>query len=158
MTAGRLASSIGPAHVLVDVVWRGIEGFWGNIWEWTDGVNFNDGKYYVCNDQSKYADDTATGYTQLSFTGATNWSSSYITQEGMDTGNNPHVMLPSAAGSGSESTYMCDGVWSSTGWRVFQRGGDWNDGSIDGLFTSALNNASSYSGASTGSRLLYIPS
>lgn len=143
---------------LVDVVWRGIEGFWGNIWEWTDGVNFNGGTYYVCNDQSKYADDTATGYEELSFTGSTSWSQSYITQEGLDNGDNIHAMLPSAAGSGSESTYMCDGVWSSTGWRVFLRGGGWNYGSIGGLFASALNSASSASVAYTGSRLLYIPS
>ena len=142
----------------IDVVWRGIEGFWGNIWEWVDGVNFNDGKYYVCNDQSKYADDTATNYTQLSFTGATNWSSSYITQEGLDTGNNAHVMMPTAAGSGSESTYQCDGCWSSTGWRVFVRGGVWDSGSVGGLFTAFLYADSSGSSASLGSRLLYIPS
>ncbi|MDO4477555.1 MAG: hypothetical protein Q4B73_00770 [Lachnospiraceae bacterium] len=142
----------------IDVVWRGIEGFWGNVWEWVDGVNFNAGKYYVCNDQSKYADDTATNYEELSFTGATNWSSSYITQEGLDTGDNPHVMLPAAAGSGSESTYQCDGCWSSTGWRVFRHGGAWCDGSIDGLFTAALDAASSGASTYTGSRLLYIPS
>lgn len=143
---------------LVDVVWRGIEGFWGNIWEWTDGVNFDGGTYYVCNDPSKYADDTTTGYTALSYKGATNWSSSYITEEGLDTGNNPHVMLPAVAGSGSESTYQCDGCWSSTGKRVFPRGGRWNDGSLAGLFTADLCYASSVTGASAGSRLLYIPS
>ena len=143
---------------LVDVVYRGIEGFWGNVWEWVDGVNINEGKYYVCNDISKYADDTATDYEQLSFTGATNWSKSYITQEGLDTGNNAHVMLPSAAGSGSETTYQCDACWSSTGWRVFGRGGSWSHGSVDGLFTADLSIGSSNSHANFGSRLLYIPS
>lgn len=139
------------------VVWRGIEDFWGNAWEWVDGVNFNGGKYYVCNDQVKYADDTATGYEELSFTGSTSWSFSYITQEGLDDGDNIHAMLPSAAGSGSESTYMCDGVWSSTGWRVFRHGGDWDDDSRVGLFAAALDAASSASHTNTGSRLLYIP-
>lgn len=141
-----------------DVVWRGIEGLWGNVWEWVDGVNWNGGTYYVCNDPSKYADDTASNYTQLSFTGATNWSSSYITAEGLGTGNNAHVMLPSAAGSGSESTYQCDACWSSTGWREFQHGGDWKAGSPCGLFTAFLYSASSHSGATFGSRLLYLPS
>ncbi|MDR0821705.1 MAG: hypothetical protein LBN40_04490 [Oscillospiraceae bacterium] len=141
-----------------DVVWRGIEGLWGNVWEWVDGVNWNDGTYYVCNDPSKYADDTATNYTQLSFAGATNWSSSYITTEGLDTGSNAHIMLPSAAGSGSETTYQCDACWSSTGWRVFQRGGAWVDGSACGLFAAHLGNASSTSGVYVGSRLLYLPS
>lgn len=49
------------------MVWRGIEGLWGNVWEWVDGVNWNNGTYYVCNDPSKYADDTTTNYTALSF-------------------------------------------------------------------------------------------
>ena len=142
----------------VDVVWRGIEGFWGNVWEWVDGVNWNDSTYYVCNDPSKYADDTTMNYTALSFRGTTNWSSSYITKEGLDTGSNPHVMLPSVAGSGSATTGYCDACWSYTGWRVFQHGGDWNDGSFCGLFTAGLSNNSSDSSSNFGSRLLYIPS
>lgn len=141
----------------VDVVWRGIEGLWGNVWEWVDGVNWNNGTYYVCNDPSKYADDTTTNYTALSFKGATNWSNSYITQEGLDT-SNPHVMLPSAAGSGSETTYDCDACWSSTGWRVFLRSGHWYYGSLCGLFTADLSYGSSRSDSYFGSRLLYIPS
>lgn len=140
------------------VVYRGIEDFWGNIWEWVDGVNFNGGTYYVCNDPDSYADDTATDYEQLSFTGATNWSSSYITEEGLDDGDNAHVMLPSAAGSGSETTYQCDACWSSTGWRVFHHGGSWHSGSGCGLFTADLYSASSITYTNVGSRLLYIPS
>lgn len=141
-----------------DVVWRGIEGLWSNVWEWVDGVNWNNGTYYVCNDPSKYADDTTTNYTALSFKGATNWKTSYITQEGLDTGSNPHVMLPSAAGSGSETTYDCDACWSSTGWRGFGHGGLWRDGSACGLFAATLDSDSSVSYAYIGSRLLYIPS
>ena len=143
----------------VDVVWRGIEGLWGNVWEWVDGVNCNNGTYYVCNDPSKYADDTTTNYTALSFKGSTTWTGkSYITQEGLDTGSNPHVMLPSAAGSGSETTYECDTCGCSTEWRVFQHGGSWEEGSGCGLFTALLNQPSSAAYSSFGSRLLYIPS
>lgn len=151
---GRPAGTAG----LRDVVWRGIEGFWGNVWEWVDGVNWYGGTYYVCNDPSKYADDTSMNYTALSFKGASNWSSSYITQEGLDTGSNPHVMLPSVAGSGSETTYVCDACWSNAGWRVFLHGGFWNFGSFCGLFAASLHYDSSYSDSSFGSRLLYIPS
>nr|DAI12176.1 MAG TPA: tail collar fiber protein [Caudoviricetes sp.] len=141
----------------VDVVWRGIEGLWGNVWEWVDGVNWNNGTYYVCNDPSKYADGTTTNYTALSFKGATNWSSSYITQVGLDT-SNPHVMLPSAAGDGSETTYNCDACWSATGLRVAQHGGQYNRDSKCGLFAALLLNTSSDSATTFGSRLLYIPS
>lgn len=141
----------------VDVIWRGIEGFWGNVWEWVDGLNFNNGTYYVCNDISKYADNTSTSYEKLSFTGATNWAASYITETGLDTGNNPHVIMPKAAGSGSESTCECDGCWSSAGWRAFVRGGGKGSGSLAGLFIASLNSASSDAGTDSGSRLQYIP-
>ena len=139
------------------VVWRGLENFWGNSSEFVDGVNVNGGKYYVCNDQSKYADDTATGYEELSFTGATNWSSSYITQEGLDTGNNSHVMIPSAAGNGSATTYQCDACWSKTGWTTFRHSGNFYFGSFDGLFTAVMTHTSSGYDLSSGSRMLYIP-
>ncbi len=150
---GRPAGTAG----LRDVVWRGIEGFWGNVWEWVDGVNWNGGMYYVCNDPSKYADDTTTNYTTLSFTGSINWGGDYIVEEGLDITNN-HVILPRAANAGSSSTYECDACWSGTGRRVFQRGGAWDYGSYCGLFTASLYSDSSSSHSSFGSRLLYIPS
>lgn len=139
------------------VVWRGLENFWGNSSDFVDGVNVKDGKYYVCNDQSKYADDTATGYEELSFTGATNWSSSYITEEGLDTGNNSHVMIPSAAGNGSATTYQCDATWSKTGWTTFRSSGNFYFGYPDGLFTAVMTHSSSGADLSSGSRMIYIP-
>ena len=66
-------------------------------------------------------------------------------------------MLPAAAGSGSESTYYCDSCWSSTGWRVFLRGGNFIDGSECGLFTANSYIASSRQDDAIGSRLQYIP-
>ena len=141
----------------VDVIWRGIEGFWGNVWEFVDGLNFNNGTYYVCNDISKYADDTSTGYERLSFTGATNWSSSYITEEGFDSGSNPHVIIAKTAHGGSESTYECDVCFSNTGWRVVVRGGGWSGKSSCGLFATYMYDDSSTSYEIMGSRLLYIP-
>lgn len=145
------------------VVYRGIEDFWGNVWEWVDGVNWNDGTYYVCNNPANYADDTATNYTALSYKGKTDWSwtSAYITTEGLDTGNNPHVMLPAAAGRDSEftySTYYCDACAGQFGWKAFRHGGLWYDGSKCGLFAAILYDASSVSAPAIGSRLLYIPS
>lgn len=139
----------------VDVVWRGIEGFWGNVWEWTDGLNWNNGIYYVSNNPAVYADDTSTGYEALDYQGSTGWSSSYITAHGLDA-DHPWAMLPSAAGSGSASTYYADGCWSSTGWRVFKRGGSWHNGTLDGLFAAALDIASSATYSDYGSRLLYL--
>ena len=139
-----------------DVVYRGIEGLWGNIWEFVDGINWN-GSIYVCNDPSKYADDTTSNYTLLTYTGATNWSGVYIKEMGVDTGGNQHIMLPTTAASASETTYLCDAVWTTTGWRVYLYGGDYASGSKVGLFGSYLSVASSGSNATIGSRLIYIP-
>lgn len=141
----------------VDVVWRGIEGFWGNVWEWVDGININNGAYYICTDPTKYADDTTTNYTSLEYTGGTGWSTSYIQQEGYDE-EIDWCMMPTTAGGGSATTYYADACWSASGWRVCQRGGDWNDGSSCGLFAVLFSGDSSSTGTGIGSRLLYIPS
>ena len=139
----------------VDVVYRGIEGLWGNVYEFVDGVNFNSKTVYVCNDPSKYKDDTSTGYTKLSYSLAS--SSGYVSQEGLDTGANGHVMLPSAT-SGSETTYYCDyGVMPGSNWYVPYVCGNWYSGSRCGLFYVDYD-SSSGSGSYIGSRLLYIPS
>jgi hypothetical protein len=143
---------------ITDVVYRGIEGIWGNVWEFVDGVNFYNGTYYVCNNLSKYADDTASNYTELSYNGRTNWTDAFITQEGIDDGNNVHVILPSAAESGSATTYECDHCRSSTGWVIFLHGGDWSAASGAGIFQWYFAANSSFAYKTVGSRLMYIPS
>ena len=138
-----------------DVVYRGIEGFWGNVYEWVDGINCNGNSYYVCNNPSKYADDTTSNYELLAFTAP---SSNYISRMGLDD-NNSGIMMPSKA-SGSSSTYYCDYHYSgsSDSWYVCCRGGSWDDGLIAGLFYSLCSGSSSGAGSGIGSRLLYIPS
>lgn len=96
--------------------------------------------------------------TALSYSGATRWNDSHITREGLDTGNNPHVMLPSTTGTGTESTDYCDNCWGNTGWKAFQHGGAWNDGSSCGLFAADLGYSAGGYSTRIGSRLLYIPS
>ena len=140
----------------VDVVYRGIEGIWGNIFEWVDGINVKNGEYYICLDQSRYADDTSSNYHKLGYKGLT--SSNWITAEGMDN-NYPWAMLPSATNGGSESTYYADYVYASSGgWYVGCRSGTWNYGSNCGLFLAPLGFSSSSASSYFGSRLLYVPS
>lgn len=139
-----------------DIVYRGIEGIWGNLWEWVDGINWN-GSIYVCNDPSKYADDTTSNYSLLSYTGATNWNGVYIKEMGVDTTGHSHIMLPTTAVSASESTYICDAIWTTTGWRVYIHGGDWTSLSRAGLFTVDIIRSASLASQYFGSRLIYIP-
>ena len=141
---------------LVDVVWRGLEGLWGNVWEWFDGLNWNGGTYLVCNNQASFADNTATGYAALSYTGTTSWSRMYIKEMGFDP-SEPAYMLPIAAG-GSSSTYYCDTVSAASGWQVSMNSANYSGGSFAGIFILSVGVNSSYTSALIGSRLLYIPS
>lgn len=141
----------------VDVVYRGIEGIWGNIAEMLDGINMYNGTYYVCNDQAKYADESSNGYTALSEKHATNMDTIYIKQMTLDTGNNPHIMVPASSSGGSETTYFCDACWSAGGWNHARISGDYNDGTKSGLFYFRMGIPKNTGSADTGCRLIYIP-
>ena len=140
----------------VNFRWRYIEDWWGNVWEWIDGLNLNSGAFYYCLNQAQFKDDSATDYTKLSYTVATNLSKSYGTRLGYDPAA-PWSLLPSAHSGGSSGSYLCDACWSDTGWRVAFAGGYWIDALVCGPAAWDWNNASSATYANRGSRLLYIP-
>ena len=140
-----------------NVVYRGFEDLWGNVWEFVDGVNWVDGSYYVCNDPNNYTDDTSFGYEKLEFTGGTSWNDRFIIEAGFNWEKNRHIMLPATATGGSNSTYQCDTASGASGWRVLEHGGDWSSGNSAGLFCSAMNSASTATSNAVSSRLLYLP-
>jgi hypothetical protein len=136
------------------VNWRGIENFWGNIWDWIDGLNLNNRVPYFCNSYA-FVDDTATGYTQISFSLP---SSNYITALGYDS-NNPWVMLPSESSSTSNPTGpIGDYVTSNLGWCVARLGGRWANGSNAGAFFWFCHYHSSIANEMIGARAMFIPS
>ena len=135
------------------VNWRGIENFWGNIWDWIDGLNLNDRVPYFCNSYT-FADDTATGYTQISFSLP---SSNYITALGYDS-NNPWVLLPSESGNSKPTGPIGDYVYSNSGWRVALLGGCWYYDSNAGAFYWSCSNDSSAAGSHVGARVMFVPS
>lgn len=128
------------------VQYRWIENLWGNVLQWVDGFNANGTTAYYCTDPSKYADDTATGYTNIGTLPASGWIKDLtVTDNGL--------LIPKTSG-GSETTYIPDYVYSSSGWRVLYVGGDWSDGSYAGLLYFYASHASSFSGSGVSSRLL----
>ena len=135
------------------VQYRHIENPWGNVFDWVDGVNFRDGKVYVCTDPAKYADDTSNGYTNA---GTRVSSNGYISALGAST-TAPWAIYPSSAG-GSKTTYIPDYSWTSSGWLVLCVGGGWDYGSDAGLFCFNGSHSSSYSYSYIGARLMFIPS
>lgn len=135
------------------VQYRNIENPYGNIWEWIDGVNFSDGTVYVCTTPANYADDTTAGYTNA---GTKVQSNGFIKAIGLS-GTAPWAFFPTEVG-GSETIYIPDYAYCSSGWRVLVVGGDYSDstGSV-GLFDFYANGASSSSGSNVGARLLFHP-
>lgn len=128
------------------VQYRWIENLWGNVSQWVDGFNASGLTAYYCTDPSKYADDTATGYTKIGTLSASGWIKDLtVTDNGL--------LIPKTTG-GSETTYIPDYMWSSSGWRVLCVGGNWGDGSYAGLLFFDANDASSNSSSYISARLM----
>ncbi len=128
------------------VQYRGIENLWGNVRQWVDGFNANGTTAYYCTDPSKYADDTATGYTKIGTLPASGYIKDLIVT---DNG----LLIPKTTG-GSETTYIPDYMWSSSGWRVLDVGGYWSHGAAAGLLYFDASCDSSYSSSDFSARLL----
>lgn len=135
------------------IQYRHIEGVWGNVWQWVDGINFNERAAYVCTDPDDYAEDTLEGYTA---TGITLPTSGFITGMGMSE-NMPWAMIPDAIG-GSETTFVPDRADASAGWRSLSVGGYWTTtrGGV-GLLCFSGSIVASNTNDSRGFRLLYVP-
>ncbi len=142
---GRRSGTDGKTYVQ----YRWIENLWGNVFQWVDGFNANGTTAYACIDPSKYADDTSTGYTNI----GTLPSSGYI-KDLIVTDNG--LLIPKTTG-GSETTYIPDHMWSSSGWRVLYVGGGWNSGTSAGLLCFGADYDSSTSGSYVSTRHLCEP-
>ena len=139
---GRAAGTDGKTAVQ----YRWIENLWGNVYQFIDGFNANGTTAYYCVDPSKYADDTATGYTNIGTLPASGWIKDLtVTDNGL--------LIPKTSG-GSETTYVPDYVYSSSGWCVLFVGGYWDYGAFAGLLYFHASYASSFSCSNISARLL----
>ncbi len=82
--------------------YRGIENFYGNIYQFVDGININNGQSYVCYNPTEYVDDTITNYTQLGY--VNNMVSGYTSKFGYDV-NNPFVSMPTVVSQNNDTSY-----------------------------------------------------
>ena len=130
------------------VQYRWIENLWGNVYQFIDGFNANGTIAYYCVDPSKYADDTATGYTNIGTLPASGWIKDLtVTDNGL--------LIPKTSG-GSETTYVPDYIYpsSSSSWCVLYVGGRWDYGTGAGLLYFRASDASSDSNSYISARLL----
>lgn len=147
---GRPAGTDGQTSIQ----YRGIEDLWGNCWSWVDGINFSGTQAYYCLNRSNFGDDKSAGYTQLGYN-CVSGSEAFPKTHGLDA-NAPWLFLPTSTG-GSNATYIPDGWWTSSGWRVFGVGGRYGGGLSAGAFARSADSTSSGASAYLGGRLLYIP-
>lgn len=139
---GRRSGTDGKTYVQ----YRWIENLWGNVFQFIDGFNANGKTAYYCTEPSKYADDTATGYTKIGTLPASGWIKDLtVTDDGL--------LIPKTNG-GSETTYIPDYVGSSSGWRVLCVGGCWDGVTLAGLLCFYADGTSSNSSTSISARLL----
>ncbi|AHV82155.1 hypothetical protein [Synechococcus phage S-EIVl] len=129
--------------------YRGIENLYGRAWTWADGINVYERVVYLTNNQSVFADDTSVGY---SFYAQVPSGSGSYQKELFPLAD---VFLPSVVTGASSTTYLADGLWTSSGWRVAAMGGASADGSLDGAFALSLNFASGSTDGSFGARSAY---
>lgn len=144
------------------VQYRHIENPWGNVWDFIDGININDGNAYICTDHTKFADDTTEGYVPAGIpmvctnpdpNGGGIWK--YIKGLGVSE-IVPWGFFPNVV-DGSEVTYVADGLISRPGWLVLLVGGSWLGALHAGLFSFDFYELSSFAYANFGGRLLKKP-
>lgn len=134
-----------------NVIYRGIEGIFGNIYAFVDGINIKDRVAYVCYDPSKYESNVFDGdYEELGYTNDN--GNGYVTELGFDS-NHPLVRFPTARG-GSTTTGTTDYYYQDAGKRVARVGGSSYNGASCGLWFWALYITSSSAYWYCGARVL----
>lgn len=147
----------------VDVVWRGIEGLWGNVRDGISGIHAINGVYYYSNNLTEYGyvdELVLENYKTLSYS-LSGQLSGFVTKLGFDA-NYPHIMLPVEA-TGSESTYFCDDCTIQTNTdHVYDCtvGGSYGSGTDAGLFNTQMyvTETTKVKEITGACRLMYIPS
>ncbi len=131
-------------------MYRGIENPFGNVWQWTDGINTNDRQSWVCKNAANYASNVfASPYEQIGYVNAN--TNNYVNETGFDS-NFPFAEIP-ASTQGSLIKYK-DYYYQDAGQRVARFGASWNNGSTSGLSGWSLSGSSANARLDVGGRLV----
>lgn len=130
------------------VKFAGIEDFWGNIWEWIDGLITDSNWNIITNwDYNKENDQENFIFSS----GLTSNSSGYVS----DVSGTTETGFMNIEYKGSATTLFCDYGYLSSD-RVLRFGGPWAAGSYIGPFYLGANCAASYATVNVGARLMYL--
>lgn len=118
------------------LAFRGIEDFYGSMYVFIDGWNINNRVHYRSSTPSQFADDTATNYQAIMGGASAATSSGYVRQTG--------ERFTATGVGGTDTTYLTDYYYQSTGWTVAAVGGNAGNGAVDGAFIVGAAYASYY--------------
>jgi len=134
--------------------YRGIENFWGSVFQWVDGivVNANEGDadgWYATNDYRDFLDDNITGHSKIT---SSMPNDGFVTDI-VDTADG---FIPSSTG-GSETTKVTDFFFDDNNNtdRVVPVGGNAFNGGRAGAFSWSVGTDSASESRVIGARLCY---
>lgn len=126
----------------------GLEDFYGNVWEWIDGVVTNSTRNILT--ATTGFNDAGTGYVDQGQGVPTNISGCLSKPQGTT-----KTGFLAKEVTGSITTYFCDYV-SLNASCIAYFGGTWNNASDAGVFRLYMNYVASTSHAAIASRLMYL--
>ena len=127
----------------------GLEDFWGNVWEFIDGI-YSDSSRNILTATENF-NDTGSGYTNQGASGFSSDTGGYMSKV-QGTSEKGFVLKEA---SGSETTYYSDYalVYAS---RLACFGGYWNYGAYAGAFHFDVSLSASGSNSYISARLMYL--
>lgn len=146
------------------VTYRGEENFWGNIWNFVDGMNVyadpdhNEHYLYICSDKLFAESKNNGNYKEVGFT--LSKTSGYVNAFGYSK-EFDWLFIPSEVGNNA-STSVPVGDWffpdlTSTGYRTAGLGGSWLQNKFNGGFSWGMTIKVTIHRPTFNGRLTYVP-
>lgn len=133
----------------------GIEDFWGNIWEWVDGLT-TDASRNIITSWNSFSNEGLTATTISTSSGLTANASGYINDVA---GNSDAGFMPILFGNQNGVNASSSTAWADYGFLytscVLRFGGRWTNGDMAGAFDLIAYAGASAAFADVGARLSY---
>jgi len=148
-----ISAAMVDAPDVAQATYRGMVGLWGNVYRWSVGMQIEDGRIWVWDENQQLVD---TGHTIPILVAAWRYPKTFVTGSG--TGFNlAHGFLTATGQATLEGATCQDGRYFTDGTtRVLRIGGQWNTASSAGLWCAIGNHDASSASASVGSRLAKV--
>lgn len=158
---GNRTGYLGTDNGQTQISYRGIEDFYGDKWQFLDGLMAKNDGYYVTNKFSTFG--TISGYKRIACTplqgepstGLNGYVKKMESLKGLE-----HLFIAKEIGAGATAdNYYTDYFWAHENGEenIALFGGAWADGSYCGAFCLYLHLVASHSDLSIGARVTFRP-